>query len=268
MTEQPETVGAAHGELTSAQSWDAIWQQHRQSDPGWLRSRVKRQRRWEALLGSLLSDSAPGDTVLELGCAPGDMLLQLHARRADLSYRGVDYAPAGLELTRQRLAERGIHADLRVADMFDAAGVEPADVVVSFGLIEHFDPVEALRCHYRLTKPGGRVAVTVPNYSHPWVAALLRRYSPETLETHDLGIMSTRAIEEALTAAGFTQVRADESGPAVLPSSRPLDSVGGRIYGRAARSWTLFTEVLPDRWPWPAVISGTGVRPDPGIARH
>lgn len=209
----------------------------------------------------MLRDCSPGDAVLELGCAPGDMLTQLHALRGDLSYRGVDYAPVGLELTRRRLADRGIKADLRVADMFDDSGVEPADLVVSFGLIEHFDPVEALRCHHAVTKPGGRVAVTVPNYAHPTVAKLLRRYSPETLATHNLEIMSVTAMERALEAAGFVEARAEASGPAVLPSSRALATPAGAAYARAARGWTVLTEILPDRWPWPATVAGTAIRP-------
>lgn len=258
---EPDAGLDDHGELTTSASWDAIWANHPQRDTGWLRQRLKRQRRWEDQLSSLLSHSSPGDTVLELGCAPGDMLLQLNALRSDLSYRGIDYAPVGLELTRRRLAERGIAADLRVADMFEDSGLEPADLVVSFGLIEHFDPVEALRCHYAVTKPGGRVAVTVPNYAHPVAARLLRRFSPETIETHNLEIMSTSAIVQALEAAGFTDARAEASGPAVLPSSRVLPSPAGTAFARAARGWTVFTEVLPDRWPWAATIAGTAVRP-------
>jgi SAM-dependent methyltransferase len=254
------TIFDVSSHLTTAESWDAIWAaQAGQRSP--VRSRLKMYRAWDQLLGQLLDaggSDAPRD-VLELGCAPGAMIEQLHRLRPQHTYRGIDFARRGLELARQRLAAADIDARLYLGDIA-TVDVEPADLVVSFGLIEHFDdPVEAMAYHRRFVKPGGMTAVTVPNYAHPALVPLLRRFSPETLATHNLEIMNPQAMTAALRAAGFRDVDAGYAGLASVPSSRVRRDRWGRAFGFAARAWNVAVPaVVPAGWPWSAYVWATG----------
>jgi trans-aconitate methyltransferase len=220
-------------------------------------------RTWHQLLEDLLESTGADHPikVLELGCAPGSMLVKLHGLRPANSYFGMDSAPRGLAAARQLLAATGVDAQLHLGDLREVR-LSPVDLVVSFGLIEHFeDPTEIMSHHRQFLSPGGVAAVTVPNYSHPVVVALMKRFAPETLATHNLRIMSQRSLHRAFTDAGFSDVRVGESGGSLLPNSRVRRDFPGISYSLAARSWNLSTNFLPDRWPWPAVIWGTGVHP-------
>jgi SAM-dependent methyltransferase len=252
-------------ELTEAEAWDEVWAQA--PAPGaatWARARTRSARSWQRLLARLLAGAVAGDDVLELGCAPGTMLVDLHRHRPDLGYRGVDYAPSGLRRCRATLEQAGITATLHLGDITADLPLAPAALVMSFGLVEHFDdPVAAIGHHRRRCRPQGTVAVTVPNYSHPLVVGLLRRYSPQTLATHHLDIMSVDRLAAAMVAAGLTDVAAGSGGGPLLPNGRARASVGGRIYRQAARVWNVGSAVLPATWPWPAVIWATGRNPSP-----
>lgn len=250
------------GDLTTPESWDDIWRGYQPAQASGLRKRIKMQRQWEQLIAELLDRAEPGESVLELGCAPGAMLALMASLRPDRDYRGIDYAPEGLRVAREVLQGKGVEAELRVGDIRDPSVAKPADLVVSFGLIEHFDdPGAALRHHRAFARPGGHVAVAVPNYSHPVVMRLLRRFSPETLATHNTAIMSPAAMVQAMTAAGLDTVTAGHCGPAAIPSSRVRKNAAGRAFGYAARAWTLGTQVLPTSWPWSSSVWAVGRNP-------
>jgi len=244
-------------ELTTAGSWDRLWAGSRHRRTG-LRSRLRTRKAWVGLLQNLLDVPSGAADVLELGCAPGTMIEQLHALRPDHRYRGIDISEDGLKIARQSLADKGISADLDYGDIRDAE-VPLADLVVSFGLAEHFtDPAEAMRYHRRFVKPGGHVAVTVPNYSHRVVVQAMRWFSPETLATHNLGIMSQTALSQALTDAGFSDVETGECGGPMLPNSRPRPGLAGRVYRQAARAWNVGSTLLPEGRPWSTALWATG----------
>ena len=83
----------------------------------------------------------------------------LHARR----YTVVDSNPRGNELFRQNHPKaKAICADILT---LDTASFEPADLVFSVGLVEHFTEEQmkiAFRRHFELAKPGGLVLITFP----------------------------------------------------------------------------------------------------------
>jgi SAM-dependent methyltransferase len=249
--------------LTTADLWDQIWSVHDGRGSPRLRTRLASGRAWCRLLEGLLdAPKANGSLdVLELGCAPGAMIMQLHELRPQHHYRGLDISAAGLRVARSRLREMGIEAELHEGDVRDA-NLPGADLVVSFGLAEHFaDPAAAMRYHRRFVKPGGMVAVTVPNYANPLIVQLLRRFSPETLATHNLTIMSVENIREASRAAGFVDVVAGRSGYAVIPNSRPRPGPAGTAYRLVTRAWNLASGVLPEGVPWASSTWATGVNP-------
>lgn len=190
------------------------------------------------------------------------MLLDMHNLRDDVRYRGVDYAPAGLERCRAVLGHAGVVAQLSLGDIATRLPIPLADLVVSFGLIEHFDdPAEAIGYHRNVCRHGGTVGVTVPNYSHPLVVALLRRFSPDTLATHNLISMDRGRLHLAMEKAGLVDVATGAAGGPILPNSRAAKTPAGQLYRHASRGWNLSSRLLPPTWPWPAVIWATGRRP-------
>ncbi len=244
-------------ELTTADSWDRLWGSERSRQAG-VRSRLRQQTAWLNLLRRLLDTPTGSADVLELGCAPGAMIEQLHILRPDHRYRDIDIAADGLKIARRRLSVQGIDADLQLGDIRNAE-VPPADLVMSFGLAEHFaNPVDALRYHRRFVKPGGHVAVTVPNYAHPVVVWAMRWFSPDTLATHNLSIMSVPALHQAMTDAGFMDVQVGESGGPTLPASRPRPGPVGKAYRLAARAWNVGSTLLPEGLPWSTSLWAVG----------
>lgn len=164
-------------DLMSAEEWGAVWESRRKESG--FKSRVKDVvlygfivmiRRWIRRCG------AEFPSVIELGCAPGVMLRWINRACPEAELQGLDYSQNGIDQTKIKMAESGIKVDLMQNDIFSFTPSKLSDLVVSFGLIEHFrDPVEMLRMHRKFAKPSGWVAVTVPNFSHPQVIKALRR---------------------------------------------------------------------------------------------
>ncbi len=258
-------------DLTDATSWDAIWRRAGGGTEGArsaLRARLPWVRALDTVLVALLDRAAPrgagGIDVLELGCAPGAMLERMHRLRPQHRYHGLDIAAAGLAVAAARLTRAGISARLAQGDLRTADPGAGVDLVVSFGLIEHFsDPAEVVAGHARFARPGGAVAITVPNYAHPAVAWLLARVSPETLATHNLEVMSPTALARALSAAGLVAVEAGTTMGPVLPSSRPRPGPLGAAYGAGARLWNLVAPSIPGAGQvlWDGLIWAAGRRP-------
>jgi 2-polyprenyl-6-hydroxyphenyl methylase/3-demethylubiquinone-9 3-methyltransferase len=168
-TDRAETPGA-EGRLTTRTYWDHSW---RGASDG--RRRVKRLRRLEALdwqFGQLLLRAVDrakrGDQpvrVLEIGCA-NSIWLPFLAREAHADVVGVDFSERGCDLARQNLAAEGCTGSIVCADFFEYRqhAVPPFDLVVSFGLIEHFEDVAGvLRSMGSLLRPGGVLFASVPN---------------------------------------------------------------------------------------------------------
>ena len=136
----------------------------------------------------------PGARFLELGCAPGKMLLWVaEALKADVT--GLDYSERGLQHARKLFAALNVPACLLREDLFNHS-LPPAtfDVVYSAGLIEHFEnPKEVVEIHVRLLKRGGQAIIAVPNYSgfYGWALA---RLNPANLKLHNLSIMNLNAL--------------------------------------------------------------------------
>ncbi len=112
----------------------------------------------------LLNLKRPQDkSILELGCGSGRVLSTL-----------TEYFPqtVGIEghLSAVKLAtetcpdSRLLHADVLNTPLAD----EQFDWVVAFDVLEHVDPARFLEEAFRLTRPGGRLLVSVPAFPLLW----------------------------------------------------------------------------------------------------
>ena len=118
-----------------------------------------------SLAGALAAHapSEPGETVLEVGCAPAKWLL-FYAERFGARVSGIEYSEKGALISQQNLAAAGVSGEIQTGDFFE---VEPTahQMVVSIGFIEHFnDPAKAMARHLDFVAPGGRLVVGVPNF--------------------------------------------------------------------------------------------------------
>ncbi|RMI12795.1 methyltransferase domain-containing protein [Cellulomonas triticagri] len=132
---------------------------------------VLRSHRWRTAENSaahLLPALLPGQSLLDVGCGPGNLTVDLAARVAPGRVVGVDRSEAVIGLARAE-AERAGAADVTfsTADAYALPFEDGSfDVVHAHQLLQHLgDPVAALREMRRVARPGGVVAVRDADYS-------------------------------------------------------------------------------------------------------
>ncbi|MGH3773857.1 MAG: methyltransferase domain-containing protein [Pseudonocardiaceae bacterium] len=134
---------------------------------------VLRSHRWRTVDNSaayLVPYLRPGQHLLDVGCGPGTITIDLARRVAPGNVVGIDNDPAPLGEARAQAQRHGVHnISFAVADVYslDFAMVEPSinsgatfDVVHAHQVLQHLaEPVAALREMRRVCAPGGVVAV-------------------------------------------------------------------------------------------------------------
>lgn len=108
----------------------------------------------------------PGMRILDLGCGPGSITLDL-AERVGAPVLGVDFSAEAIAAAQQAAQGRGDQATtFVVGDLFDL-DVEPGsfDVVHAHQVLQHLsDPVAALQAMQRYCAPDGFIAVRDADY--------------------------------------------------------------------------------------------------------
>lgn len=187
--------------LTTEQFWNSRHESHgrstklnMQARKGLFRQFVDNARRRRgAQVGQSYADFAmqkllkahlpvrPDWRVIEIGCAPGDNLVNLYRMFGYEPY-GIEYSHSGVISTLETFRKYGFNAaNVIEADFFDQEFHDRFrgnfDVVFSGGFIEHFDPPdEVLRLHVNLVKTGGYLVCIIPNllgmfYPFLWLCA-------------------------------------------------------------------------------------------------
>jgi SAM-dependent methyltransferase len=141
-----------------------------------------------ALLEAALTFTGLGqsETVVELGCGSSSFLSRI-ALATGARVAGVDFAPESLARTKATLRRLGVDESalaLGTIDDFVAEHEGEFDVVLSFGLIEHFADLEAIvAAHFRCARPGARIFIAAPNLAHVNLA-WIRLVAPSLLKWH------------------------------------------------------------------------------------
>jgi SAM-dependent methyltransferase len=168
----------------------------------------------------LLPRLRPGVDVLDVGCGPGTITVDLAARVAPGRVLGIDNAAEVLDTTRAVARERGVEnvrfaiGDVYALDFPDAS----FDVVHAHQLLQHLtDPVSALAEMGRVCKPDGIVAARDSDYAamtwYPQLPALdrwLGLYHDVTRGNSAEADAGRRLLAWA-RAAGFDDVRCSAS---------------------------------------------------------
>lgn len=125
------------------------------------------RRRAETHAAGLLPHLAPGMRLLDCGCGPGTITMGLARAVAPGETVAVDREQHQVERTRRRARELGLErirvqaADVDALPFPDAA----FDAVHAHALLEHLsEPVAALAEMRRVLRPGGPLAVAVPDF--------------------------------------------------------------------------------------------------------
>jgi ubiquinone/menaquinone biosynthesis C-methylase UbiE len=182
---------------------------------------VLRSHRWRTAENSaayLLPHLAPGQSLLDVGCGPGNITLDLAERVAPGTVLGIDAAEdavvAATEINTAPDRVTFAVGDVYALDVPDAT----YDVVHAHQVLQHLShPVHALREMRRVTRPGGVVAARDGVYaSFAWAPddPLLVRWN----ELYHQITKHNRAEADAgryllgwAQQAGFTEVTASSS---------------------------------------------------------
>jgi SAM-dependent methyltransferase len=130
--------------------------------------RSHRVRTAENSAAYLLPHLRPGLSVLDVGCGPGTITVDLAARVAPGRVTAVEKTDDALDLARTEAGRRGqsnidfVTSDVHALDLPD----DTFDIVHAHQVLQHVaDPVQALREMRRVCKPGGIVAARDSDYS-------------------------------------------------------------------------------------------------------
>lgn len=248
------------GDLTSSNYWEEHWQSN-SAHERWL-TQLRRVSMWkyDRIVRRVIdSVGNPRAELLELGCAPGSMFKRMHRLRPQLRLNGIDFAEEGCRSTSAVLKELGLPANVHFGDFRTVELPKRFELVTSFGLIEHFDdPAEILRCHARFCLPGGTVAVTIPNFNSPVVKFFAKRFCADNVAIHNVGIMSLKALESAMQAAGLKNVRVGGDGGTQVHRMISRRDRASRIYSAAGKLWNAFAIIVPPQIGWHWNLWATG----------
>ncbi len=131
---------------------------------------VLRSHRWRTVDNSaqyLVERLRPGQTLLDVGCGPGTLTVDLARQVAPGRVVGVDAAEAVLTSAREHAASEGVEVEFLGANAYELPFDDDTfDIVHVHQLLQHLsDPIAAIRELRRVAKPGGVVAVRESDYA-------------------------------------------------------------------------------------------------------
>ena len=132
---------------------------------------VLRSHRWRTAENSaayLLPALAPGQRLLDVGCGPGTVTIDLASRVAPGEVVGLDLSAVVVDMAREAADAAGAaNVTFQAGDVYALPYEDSSfDVVHAHQVLQHLtDPVAALREMQRVTRSGGLVAVRDADYA-------------------------------------------------------------------------------------------------------
>lgn len=154
-------------------------------------SAVRQLRAWERTQLAV----TPGDRVLDVGCGPGDVAIELSAVvGATGAVLGVDASEAMIDAARRRAAAAGSTAEFRVADARSLTIDDGAfDACRTERMLQWVPDIDRAAAELvRVLRPGGRLVVTDTD----WRSFHIDRVEPDLVE-------AVRRAMQTLRGPGF-----------------------------------------------------------------
>ena len=187
--------------LTDRAFWKSFWESKKD-----LIFYIKPDYVFGDILAKLIKENGI-KTAIELGGFPGYYSIYLK------KYQQLDttlfdyYVHDGL--VKELLAKNGLKdGDIKIieADLFNYTPAEKYDMVLSFGLIEHFsDTAAIIKTHLQFLKPGGALFITLPNFTgvNGWVQ---RKFDLDNYNKHYIDCMNPAFLADTCKALGLKNI--------------------------------------------------------------
>lgn len=144
----------------------------------------------------------PSMRLLEIGCA-NSAWLPYFVKEFGFSVWGLDYSPIGCIMAKRVLQANGVKANILCANFFSPPQelLGYFDVVVSFGVVEHFnETVSCLEAVSTFLKPGGVLITSIPNMVGS-IGAIQKTVNKPVYDIHQL--INPATLREAHELAGL-----------------------------------------------------------------
>jgi SAM-dependent methyltransferase len=187
--------------LTDRSFWKSFWE----SRIG-LIFNIKKDYIFGDILAKLIAEKG-AKTAIELGGFPGYYAIYLK-KYEDIDTTLLDYF-IHQGLVNELLAKNGLKEDdikIIEADLFTYEPTVQSDMVLSFGLIEHFsDTKHIIERHLPFLKPGGTLFITLPNFKgiNGWVQ---RKFDLENYNKHYIESMNPPLLADYCRELGLKEV--------------------------------------------------------------
>jgi SAM-dependent methyltransferase len=189
--------------LTDRSFWKAFWE----SRIG-LIFKIKPNYVFGDILGKIIADKGIKNAI-ELGGFPGYYSIYLK-KYQKLYTTLLDYF-IHPELVNKLLAANDLKpGDINIveADLFTYQPAQKFDMVLSFGLIEHFNDTKfIINEHLKFLKPGGTLFITLPNFKsvNGWVQ---KNFDKENYDKHNINSMDLDLLKNACKELGLKDIEA------------------------------------------------------------
>ena len=153
-------------------------------------------------------------------------------------------------LINQLLEKNGLKpGDINIieADLFDYQPKKLYDMVLSFGLIEHFNDTRAIiETHLQFLKPGGVLFITLPNFKsiNGWVQ---RKFDRDNYDKHNISSMDLQLLADACRQLGLTEVESYYHGKFTvwLENKSQQSTIAKALVKTIWLTGKVFTKIVP-----------------------
>jgi len=140
-------------------------------------------------------------------------------------------------------------SDIKIieTDLFNYEPAQHYDLVLSCGLIEHFnDTADIIQRHINFVKPGGTLFITLPNFKalNGWFQ---KHFDKENYDKHNIDCMDPELLRNICTAAGLEVVQSRYFGHFSLwLENEKQKPAAVRLFKKAVwLTGKVFTKIIP-----------------------
>lgn len=187
--------------LTDRPFWKSFWESRKG-----LIFKIKPNYVFGDILGKIIKEKGIKNAI-ELGGFPGYYSIYLK-KYQHLKTTLLDYF-IHQELIDQLLTVNDLKPgdiDIIETDLFTYEPKEKFDMVLSFGLIEHFNDTQfIIKEHLKFLKPGGTLFITLPNFKavNGWVQ---KNFDKENYDKHNISSMNLNLLRDSCKALGLKDI--------------------------------------------------------------